>query len=612
MLPASTWAMASRSLPSTWQPGPRNGARTRSRRRSIASLVSRRLCLSTLAVLASGASLAPAACAGGSTATGGGGEGPGGLGGAGYVDWGGTTGSGEDELNGSDPDLDEDTYDEGNPECGPDSEIDDAGQCIQSCEEAGGECFDGDATDCGGDAPLDSWDCGVCCPLFDEDGEIDECPPEGCEEEGCDPADDPECEFTETCPDAVCDEDAGESCSTCPDDCGECAPECGDGECNGDEECSTCAEDCGDCPAGAECGDAYCDADASETCANCNSDCGKCFKVLTWDIAGARRKGHKPETIEKTLTSIANRIAREKPDLAAIQAIEVNTKRSGCLDMASFIAKRTKMFKRFGAAYRYGDCSAKEKGYIGVAVFTKHSFESVAKVKLPGAGEFDKHRLLLNANVALGDELLFTFATTKLGHPKGREQQATTIDGLLGLNGSAILTGNMGEESDGPAFAILTQNSLADVWEYEELKKRKTAGGLTTRKRRIDYVLPGALWYPPTGAVEAYVLPAKRLSSHRPVVMLFNRSPEGDTGGGVGGGDGVGGGGAGGGEPDEGTDDGYVDECTQTCTSSGECESNICGLAVCVDGRCAECLTDADCTDPDFPACDEINECNSP
>ncbi len=59
------------------------------------------------------------------------------------------------------------------------------------------------------------------------------------------------------CGDGECNGD--ETCVTCEGDCGECLPECGDGECNGDETCETCEEDCGECLP--ECGDGECNGD---------------------------------------------------------------------------------------------------------------------------------------------------------------------------------------------------------------------------------------------------------------------------------------------------------------------------------------------------------------
>jgi len=72
------------------------------------------------------------------------------------------------------------------------------------------------------------------------------------------------------CGDGDCNNDEGETCSTCSQDCGVCAtgggtggggggggggfipspPEddCGNGDCDSDESCAICPEDCGECP----------------------------------------------------------------------------------------------------------------------------------------------------------------------------------------------------------------------------------------------------------------------------------------------------------------------------------------------------------------------------
>jgi len=79
------------------------------------------------------------------------------------------------------------------------------------------------------------------------------------------------------CSNGTCD--AGEDCSSCPQDCGTCTNSvCGDAVCDADsgENCSACPNDCGECVA---CGNDTCEAALGEDCASCQGDCGDCGAV---------------------------------------------------------------------------------------------------------------------------------------------------------------------------------------------------------------------------------------------------------------------------------------------------------------------------------------------
>lgn len=68
------------------------------------------------------------------------------------------------------------------------------------------------------------------------------------------------------CGNGACEPDHWETCGTCPLDCGIC---CGNGDCDFDETCDDCPADCGTC-----CGNGECDFE--ETCDACPVDCGVC------------------------------------------------------------------------------------------------------------------------------------------------------------------------------------------------------------------------------------------------------------------------------------------------------------------------------------------------
>lgn len=471
------------------------------------------------------------------------------------IDWNGSSGAG-DLLHESEPDA----YDSQNPGGLPGS-LGSDGSFTPACIDAGGTyCSEAqaDAANCGGAPAIASYDCAVCCDIFDDGG--------ACEKGGCtDPVDDEDCDaddcsFTLTCPDGRCDAAAGESCETCPADC-PCPVLCGDGACDTarGETCATCPDDCVDCVTSG-CPDGTCTSD--ETCATCPEDCGRCVKVMTWNIAAGRKRGG--ERVESTIKAIANAVALERPDLLALQEVDVNTKRSGGLDQALLIAKRVKMWKRFASAYKF------DGGYHGLAVFSRRPFAGIFQaLELPGGGEFDKRRIVASADV---DAVVTArFAVTQLaGTEDKRVEQAFQIAGHF-TDPTTLLAGDLREGPDGPAVQALSGAGLEDLWEVSHFGDGPTVG-----TKRNDYVLAGpAFW---DALIDAYTLPSRGLSDHRPVVHIYQVP-------------------------------GALAEHVETsCTSDPDCTFDA-YARYCIASRCVECKTSADCVDSDYPTCNALHEC---
>src|SRR6185312_12504245 len=148
---------------------------------------------------------------------------------------------------------------------------------------------------------------------------------------------------------------------SCPDDCGTCAPLCGDGMCG----------------------------IGMETCETCPDDCGHCLKVMTWDIDAAL--AHGTSDVASTLSSLGDVILLEKPDYVGLESVDRSTKRSGKLDEALFLARRVKMYERFGGAFNY------DGGQYGLAFLSKHPIAKMQKLDLPTSGEWALRRIVLTA-----------------------------------------------------------------------------------------------------------------------------------------------------------------------------------------------------------------------
>lgn len=509
--------------------------------------------------------------------------GSGGSGGA-PVDYNGTTGSGDEMLNG-DLTGEPDTADPSKPDCAPEALVDGSGNCVPSCFASGARCAEDDPTQCAGFPSVHAYDCTVCCAV--PDGQPT-CPPAGCADADCPPGED--CSYTATCPDGVCAPD--ESCSTCPIDCGECAPSCGDGICAaGRESCSTCPEDCGACAPG--CGDGACatgSGPGAETCETCPEDCGSCLKVLTWDIDAGLRRG-KGE-VQATLRAIAAVIAAERPDYVGLQSVDQGTARSGKLDEALFIAQRVKMYKRFGGAFNY------DGGQYGLAFLSRRPIVSMRKTTLDTSGEWAKRRIVLTATLDPPAYYTdFDLAVTQLARADAaRLAQASSIAADLGTKADAILVGDLYEAPGGPAVQSLQAGmNLLDLWPMFG-----SGTGLTTAKSRFDYLVAGLNWWNQGAAgacavaVRTYVKPAKGLSSHRPVVGLFQQGFMGiDCGTGA---------------DDGGDDGGAIGTGDTPCVDDEDCAEDPV-FRFCVGGYCSECRGDDDCIDPGTPTCGATKTC---
>ncbi len=161
-----------------------------------------------------------------------------------------------------------DDCDECPPDCGDD--VCDEGETCADCPDDCGACCGNGQCDNGETCATCQQDCGSCCGNGQCDNGEDSC---SCLQ---DCPDDPNscssCECIDSGGNCSCApgcHDLGTCCANACSACGICAPECGDGQCNGNETCSSCPQDCGSC-----CGNGQCDN--GETCATCPGDCGSC------------------------------------------------------------------------------------------------------------------------------------------------------------------------------------------------------------------------------------------------------------------------------------------------------------------------------------------------
>ncbi len=119
----------------------------------------------------------------------------------------------------------------------------------------------------------------------------------------------------------------------------------------------------------------------------------------------------KPDIID--LDAIVNVIAAQKPDLVALQEVDVNIKRSGNINQAEYLAEKLNMHFYFAKAIDH------DGGDYGVAVLSKYPIEEQNTLKFSRIeGRKAEDRVLAIVTVKLNSGKKIKFASTHLDHVK--------------------------------------------------------------------------------------------------------------------------------------------------------------------------------------------------
>src|SRR5690606_29946096 len=110
---------------------------------------------------------------------------------------------------------------------------------------------------------------------------------------------------------------------------------------------------------------------------------------------------------EIDLDAIAAVIKTQKPDLVALQEVDVNTTRSGKINQAQAIAEKLGMNYYFAKAIDY------QGGEYGTAVLSRFPISNMQTVKLPNP-ENKEQRVLALAEVSLPGDVTVRFGSTHL------------------------------------------------------------------------------------------------------------------------------------------------------------------------------------------------------
>lgn len=214
------------------------------------------------------------------------------------------------------------------------------------------------------------------------------------------------------------------------------------------------------------------------------------------------------------LERIAKVIVEQRPDLVALQEVDVGTRRSNGVDIATRLGELTRMSSRFAAAMPF------DGGEYGDCVLTPHEIVEAKAYPLPAPPKSEP-RVLLRARVkhpSLAETI--EFGVTHLDHANAdvRVDQVREIAKTWPAGGGPleILAGDLNATPDSGAIKELTAR-----WTDADAAASRPTFPAKKPRIRIDYVLfrPAANWK----GVSATVIDEKVASDHAPLLTVFEQ-----------------------------------------------------------------------------------------
>lgn len=210
-------------------------------------------------------------------------------------------------------------------------------------------------------------------------------------------------------------------------------------------------------------------------------------------------------------------INRSKPDLVALQEVDVGVKRSGRVHQAQRLAELTGMAVRFGPTQHY------EGGLFGNAVMTRLPILDVVIHPLPYTESTPElvtyPRAAIAVTVRGPDDKPLRFISTHFQHnvPADRVAEAKAINALFANDVPSvptILAGDMNATPDAEPIQILLEQ-----WSNATDEPASPTAPSPKPTSRIDYIF----YRPATSfrVVDARVVEEAMASDHRPVQADF-------------------------------------------------------------------------------------------
>ncbi|WP_417381416.1 endonuclease/exonuclease/phosphatase family protein [Gimesia sp.] len=213
---------------------------------------------------------------------------------------------------------------------------------------------------------------------------------------------------------------------------------------------------------------------------------------------------------------LAKVIKQTKPDLVALQEVDVGVKRSGRVHEAQRLAELTGLAVRFGPTQHY------EGGLFGNAVLTRLPILDVMIQPLPYTEStpqlvtYPRGAIIVTVRGQNGKPLRFISTHFQHNLPKDRIEEAKAINRHFTLDSDipTILAGDMNATPDAEPIQILLKQ-----W-TNAIDEAATPTAPSTKPRsRIDYI-----FYRPAAdfeVIETKVIDEPLASDHRPVFAIL-------------------------------------------------------------------------------------------
>ena len=217
---------------------------------------------------------------------------------------------------------------------------------------------------------------------------------------------------------------------------------------------------------------------------------------------------------EYNLQRLANVIKAAKPDLVALQEVDVGVKRSGRLHEVKMLGELTNLKSYFGPTQHY------EGGLFGNAVLTNLPIESVLIQPLPHSEATPEvttyPRGAISVIVTLPGGERLNFISTHFQHnvEADRVEEARAINQLFAMdNMTTILAGDMNAEPGSEPIRILDEK-----WKNAIDAGAAPSAPSANPRSRIDYVFHRGEFLK---MISSEVIAEPMASDHCPVLAVF-------------------------------------------------------------------------------------------
>lgn len=218
---------------------------------------------------------------------------------------------------------------------------------------------------------------------------------------------------------------------------------------------------------------------------------------------------------------LADVINKAKPDLVALQEVDVGVKRSGRVHDVRELSKLTGLAARFGPTQHY------EGGLFGNAVMTNLPILDVAIHPLPYTESTAERTTYPRGAIAVTmqgpDGKPLRFVSTHFQHnvPEDRLAEARAINKLFAADDDGLRTILAGDMNAVPDAEPVTE--LLKKWTNAIDEAATPTAPATKPRSRIDYI-----FFRESSqfrVVESKVIPESIASDHRPVLAVLELSP---------------------------------------------------------------------------------------